>query len=355
MISLFLKSCINVFQNLTDTRVSYFTERKHITGDILLKLCLRLFLDLPLLVGVTVAGYGNGTSGSTPNALTYPLGLALDVNDSLYVSDYGNHRVMKIQAGSLTRSVVADSTGVSGDSLALLNSPAELAVDANSNIYVNDDFNYRVMLWRADSSSGVIVAGNGSNGSAANTIGESVGLALDSQGNIYVSDKANNRVMKWAPNATSGILVAGTGVAGSSSQQLYNLYGLHLDENNSYLYVADLANSRIQRYSLDDATNGTTVAGGNGAGSGSNQLNQPYGICVSKQTGDIYIADFNNNRIQRWSPEATSGITIVGITGVSGTNATLLNGPANVLLDKNETFLYVSDRNNHRVQRFNLT
>jgi DNA-binding beta-propeller fold protein YncE len=161
--------------------------------------------------------------------------------------------------------------------------------------------------------------------------------------------------MKWAPNATSGILVAGTGVSGNSSQQLHSPYGLYLDENNSYLYIADLANSRIQRYSLNTTTNGTTVAGGNGAGSGSNQLNQPYGICVSKQTGDIYIADFNNNRIQRWSPGATSGVTIVGITGVSGINATLLNGPANVILNKNETFLYVTDRNNHRVQRFQLT
>jgi DNA-binding beta-propeller fold protein YncE len=116
-----------------------------------------------------------------------------------------------------------------------------------------------------------------------------------------------------------------------------------------------ILNHRIQRYELGVSANGTTVAGGHGQGSGSNQLNGPYGVCVSKRTGDIYVADTNNNRIQRWSPGATTGVTIIGITGVSGTNSTLLNGPTNVALSTNETFLYVSDCINNRVQRFELT
>jgi sugar lactone lactonase YvrE len=329
-------------------------KERHITDNILLKICLRLFVDSPLLIGVTVAGYGNGTAGTALNALNSPWGLALDVNDSLYVADFINSRVMKLQAGSLTGSIVA-GTGVYGSNATQLRYPAELAVDANSNIYVNDDYNYRVMLWHKNSSSGVRVAGSGTSGSTNNTIGLSAGLAVDSQGNIYVSDQGNHRIMKWAPNATFGTLVAGmTGVHGNSSQLLYKPYGLYLDETNSYLYIADWGNNRIQRYSVNVTTNGTTVAGGNGAGSGSDQFNQPYGVCVSK-TGDIYIADEGNHRIQRWSPGASSGVTIVGITGVSGTNATMLNAPAHVALSKNETFLYVSDTNNHRVQRFNLT
>jgi len=332
-----------------------FPQERHITDHILLKLCLRLFIDSPLLVGVTVAGYGNGTAGTALNALQNPWGLALDVNESLYVSDYSNSRVMRLQAGSLYGSIVA-GTGVLGSNATQLYYPAELVVDGNSNIYVNDDWNYRVMLWRKNSSVGVTVAGNGSLGNSTNTIGQSVGLAVDSQGNIYVSDKDNHRVMKFFPNATSGLIVAGiTDVLGSSNQQLSSPNGLYLDETNSYLYIADFGNNRIQRYYLGITANGTTVAGGNGAGPGSNQLNQPTGVCVSKKTGDIYIADAGNNRIQRWSPGATSGVTIVGITGVSGTNATLLNRAANVILNTNETFLYVSDINNHRVQRFNLT
>jgi DNA-binding beta-propeller fold protein YncE len=170
----------------------------------------------------------------------------------------------------------------------------------------------------------------------------------------YASDQYNNRIMKWVQNATYGILVAGTGEAGSGSQELNQPYGLYLDELNSYLYIADSYNHRIQRYYLGVTTNESTVAGGNGQGSGSHQLNEPGAVCVSKKTGAIYVADTGNNRIQRWSPGATAGVTIAGTAGTSGTAAALLNWPAGVALDANETFLYVSDSNNNRVQRFQL-
>ena len=308
-----------------------------------------------MLSGVTVAGYGNGTPGNAFDALRNPWGLVVDVNDSFYVADSSNARVMKISRESLVGSVVA-GTGVWGSSVFRLNTPSGLAVDANSNIYVNDNFNYRVMLWRKNFSSGIVLVGNGVLGSSANTFGQSIGLVVDSQGNIYVSDKTNHRVMKWAPNATLGILVAGvSGVFGTDNQHLYNPYGLYLDEPNSYLYIADFSNHRIQRYRLDITANGTTVAGGNGMGTGTEQLNNPYGVCVSKKTGDIYIADNQNHRVQRWSPGATAGVTLVGVAGVNGTNATMLNSPASVALNENETYLYVSDLNNHRVQRFKLT
>jgi sugar lactone lactonase YvrE len=308
-----------------------------------------------LLIGYTIGGYNNGTAGNDSKGLNFPWGLALDANNSLYVGDYGNNRVMKLVPGSSTGLVVA-GTGVIGNATTQLYHPTELAVDANSNIYVNDDYNHRVMLWRKNSSSGVMVAGTGSPGTAWNAISNSVGLAVDSHGNIYVCDYGNARVTKWAPNATSGTLVAGqNGASGGGNQQLNRPYGLYLDETNSSLYIADFLNHRIQRYNLNVTANPTTVAGGYGQGSGSNQLDQPAGVYVSKKTGDIYIADQNNHRIQRWSSGATSGVTIVGISGVSGTNATMLNAPADVILNKNETYMYVSDNNNHRVQRYNMT
>jgi hypothetical protein len=57
---------------------------------------------------------------------------------------------------------------------------------------------------------------------------------------------------------------------------------------------------------------------------------------------------------QRWSPGATSGVTIAGTSGLSGASATLLNGPSEVILSLNETYMYVSDAMNNRVQRFQL-
>lgn len=306
------------------------------------------------LVGVTVAGYSNGTSGSTLDALNAPWGLAIDNNDTLYISECGNARVVRIKPGFLNGSIVA-GTGASGGSATQLGCPAEIKIDTNANIYVDDNSHCRVMLWRRNASSGVTVVGDGTCSNTNSTIGGSLGLALDSHGNLYVSDKDYHRVMKWPRNATVGVLVAGSpGVSGNNNQLLNGPYGLHLDENNSYLYIADTGNNRIQRYRLGTAANGTTVAGGNGAGSNSNQLNGPHGVYVSKNNGDIYIADRANNRIQRWSFGASSGVTIAGITGTNGSNATMLDSPVGVIMNMNETFLYVSDRSNHRVQRYRL-
>ncbi len=250
-------------------------------------------------------------------------------------------------------SIVA-GTGEAGSDATQFYAPTAIVVDESSNMYIDDDYNYRVMLWRDNSSSGVMVAGTGYISNTADSFYYSAGLAVDSHKTLYVSDQFNNRVMKWEQNATYGTLIAGTGVAESGSQELNQPYGLYLDELNSYLYIADAYNHRIQRYYLSAMTNVTTVAGGNGAGSGNNQLNTPNDVWVSKKTGDIYIADSFNHRIQRWSPGATSGVTIAGIAGTSGTDSTLLNWPVAVALNPNETFLYVSDRYNNRVQRFEL-
>ena len=306
------------------------------------------------LIGVTVAGYSNGTSGSTLDALSGPWGLAIDQNDTLYISECRNARVVSIKAGFLNGSLVA-GTGSSGASDSQLGCPAEIKIDTSSNIYVVDNTHCRVMLWRKNASTGVTVVGDGTCDNTNTKIGESLGLARDSHGNLYVSDKQYHRVIKWSQNATSGILVAGSpGVSGNNSQMLNGPYGLHLGENNSYLYVADTGNHRIQRYSLGSSANGTTVAGGNGAGSNSNQLNGPHGVYVSKNNGDIYIADRANHRIQRWSPGASTGVTIAGVTGMNGVDATMLNSPVGVIMNMNETFLYVSDRENNRTQRYRL-
>jgi sugar lactone lactonase YvrE len=313
-------------------------------------LVLDFFLSvsaLALQYGVTVGGYSNGTAGNASDALFNPFGIAIGNDDSLFVGEFGNARVIRISVGSLIGTIVA-GTGIKGNASSQLNDPSNLYVDAASNIYVSDTSNGRAMLWPNGSSTGVSVTGT--------TIISSriFGITMDSRKNIYIVETDHHRVTKWAPNATNGTVVAGTGVSGNDSQHLSYPFGLYLDELHSYLYVSDYYNNRIQRFTLGVSMNGTTVAGGNGPGSSDNQLYQPQGLCVSKKTGAIYIADTYNNRVTQWNPGATSGVTIAGIAGINGTNATLLYGPADVALSTNETYLYVSDLNNNRIQRFEL-
>lgn len=311
-------------------------------------------IALSLQNGITVGSYEDGTAGSADDAFSGPFAVAMGFNGSFYVYDYHNNRVMHLYEGSTLGAQVVGSTS-SGSGLGDLNSTTGLYVDALSNIYVNDDFNYRVMFWRNGSSKGKMVAGNGNQGSTLYTLSESVDVTVDSDGNIYVSESSNHRVTRWVPNATSATLVAGeSGAAGNEMNQLNQPMKLYLDELHSHLYIADMGNHRIQRITLGGSTNATTVAGGNGPGSDNDQLSFPTGMYVSRKTGAIYIADSANDRITRWNAGATSGVTIVGIDQQSGTSPMLLNNPIHVIMNLNETLLYVCDSNNNRIQRFQL-
>ncbi|CAF2246921.1 unnamed protein product, partial [Rotaria magnacalcarata] len=68
------------------------------------------------------------------------------------------------------------------------------------------------------------------------------------------------------------------------------------------LYVADFGNNRVMRWTQGDKKQGTVVVGGNGAGAGPNQLNRPIGLSFDRY-GNLYVADHNNHRVQRFSIE----------------------------------------------------
>lgn len=134
------------------------------------------------------------------------------------------------------------------------------------------------------------------------------------------------------------------------------------------LYVVDSGNNRILRFpvSSTSATDGVVVAGGNGMGNGLNQLNNPTSVVVgcngillisdkSEKAIDHSLLTFlisENNRIQRWLPNANIGSTIAG--GTSGVAANQLDSPEFIFFDENFN-LCVVDGYNNRVQSFNFT
>ncbi|CAF3399802.1 unnamed protein product [Rotaria sp. Silwood1] len=302
-------------------------------------------------IGQTVAGFCNGTIGNGSAALKGPWGIYVSPFDGvLYVGDWDLNRFQAYSTFSRTGRIIL-SSGVL--------QPLGIFADSSGTIYMADGTsgNGVVYIQRAGISLTSFPALGLSTTSCLFTgLYTAYGIAVDSSGNIYISLYYCYMVVKWAVNATSGTLVAGVpGVQGSTSNKLGRLRFIHLDENRNALYVSDFINNRIQMFIIGGNGTGTTVAGNSIAGTGLNQLNGPGGIWVTRDSKTLYVADYGNNRVMKWTIGATQGSVVAGsASGVAGSTTQLMNQPADVALDPSETYLYVSDYGNHRIQRFRI-
>ena len=305
----------------------------------------------------TVAGLERGGSGGFfSNLLNGPRGVALDDSGNVYVADTRNHRVQRWAPGATAGVTVVGGNG-QGSAANQFNFPHGVALDDSGNVYVLDTNNHRVQKFASgctntstSTCTGLTVAGGNGRGANPNQFEEPNALALDAARNVYVADRFNYRVQRWAPGATAGVTVAGGNGPGANPNQLSSPAGLAVDSNLN-LYVVDLGNHRVQKWpaGCTSACSGVTVAGGNGQGSAANQFNFPFGVALD-DSGNVYVADTNNHRVQRWAPGATAGVTVAG-GNFAGSYPPDFRYPLGVTVDANRN-VYVADTENNRVQKW---
>ncbi len=295
--------------------------------------------------GIVLAG-GNTYLANQFNSI---LGILLDKAENLYVIDYSNQRVLRFAKNTTTAIVVAGGNG-SGDKLNQLNGPIGIALDSQNNVYVVEELNHRVTKWAPGAIEGIVVAGGNGQGANLNQLNYPGSVTIDSQGNIYVSDTNNHRIQKWQPGASNGITIAGGNGAGSSLNQLNNPKSI-LFNSIGDLIIDDGENYRILKWNLN--TNlGTIIAGGNVNGSG-NQWSWHFGMSLTLDALDnIYLSDTGNARIIKWVPGETGGNVVAGGNGW-GSNSNQLNSPYGIAIDMSGNLL-VGDSGNQRIQKFNL-
>jgi DNA-binding beta-propeller fold protein YncE len=223
------------------------------------------------------------------------------------------------------------------------------------------------------------VSGLGTSGFANGTASAALfsyptGITMDGAGNLYIADQANNQIRKLITNATTGAVTAstlsGTVAPGSSNAtaigqiaSFNNPSGVAYDATTGNIYVADFGNHTIRRITSAGAVN--VFAGVSGSSGNNNDIipatgtaqainprfNSPAGVAVDA-VGNVYVADYGNNRIRKISTTGTI-TTVAGSSAgkVDGTGtAARFSGPRSVAVDAVGN-IYVADVNNNLIRK----
>ncbi|CAF1467364.1 unnamed protein product [Adineta steineri] len=175
--------------------------------------------------------------------------LVMDKYGFLYVSDYMKSEVRRWKMGEYNNEgiIVAGGYG-KGNQFNQLNCPTFIFVDEEQSVYISDSNNHRVMKWRKDAT-GVVVAGGNGKGGNLNQLSSPEGIFVNDLGQVYVADSRNDRVMRWCEGKEEGEVVVGGNGKGSQSNQLNCPTGLCFDDEGN-LYVADYGNHRIENFEI---------------------------------------------------------------------------------------------------------
>jgi hypothetical protein len=331
----------------------------------------------------TIAGNGTaGFSGDGASAilakLDHPHAVAVDAAGNVYIADKNNNRIRKVStAGDITTIAGLTAAGYSGDGLAAtlaqLNNPNGVAVDATGNIYICDGDNSCI---RKINTLGIIstVAGNGTAGyggdggpATAAVLNLPSGIALDAAGNLYIDDNNNYRIRK----ITSGTIttVAGTGTLGytgdgtpATAADIPFSYGVAVDGSGN-LFISFYDYSRIRKvntlgYISTFAGDGTPGFVGDGGPATAAEFDGPWGIAADA-TGNVFISDQNNNRVRKINTSgniatvAGSGSSIFSGDGGPATAAGI-NSPIGVAVDGSGN-IFIVDYLNERIRRVGAT
>ncbi len=311
---------------------------------------ITLARTISTVAGTGTSGYGGDGGAATSAQLQRPWGVAVDAAGNLYIADQANNRIRKVDtSGNITTFAGTGTAGFFGDAgpaiSAELNNPYNVATDRAGNVYIADYYNSCV---RKVDTSGTIttVAGiggsygfSGDGGPATSaSMSAPIGLAIDPAGNIYIGDYFNNRVrvvnVQASAMTIAGVMipagaimtVAGNGMAGYTGDnnaatvaELNGLNGVALDSAGN-IYIADYDNNVIRKVTTAGvistfAGNGTQGSSGDGNPATSAELYKPWTV-VMDSAGDLYIGDEGNYRVRK--VDTSGNITTVAGTGTLG-------------------------------------
>ncbi|WP_295795539.1 gliding motility-associated C-terminal domain-containing protein [Mucilaginibacter sp.] len=369
------------------------------------------------ILGVVTTLAGSGTTGSTNGTGTAasfngPIGIAVDVAGNVYVADSYNNLIRKITTTGVVTTLAgsgaqgdADGTGAA----ASFKDPIGMKIDADGNLYVTDAQNNKI---RKITSAGVVttVAGKLTLGAADGDLGTATfntpfGIAIDANGNLYIGDTNNNSIRKIAADFFTidkplppGLVfdmhtgdISGTPTAASPATDYtitaYNAAGNYATVVSIAVNVVAVPLPAAPQISYDSpkvyppgtpippltphntggpvpqtAFGKATVFAGNGSKGNNDNIgtdasfNFPTDVATDSK-GNVYVADRDNSLIRKITP--TGQVTTFAGNGTSqvtdgqGTAASF-KGPTSITIDGSDN-IYVVDSYGDAVRKITPT
>ncbi len=291
--------------------------------------------------------YQMGTASTGTDSFVDPRGIQATDDGRLLVADEWDYALKEYAVDASGATFVRKLFGGAPPQQGV-NSPRGLAVNASGQLYVSDWWNQRIVRTDAAPAPASYLSW-GQRGTRADP--GSLNFAWDvavqpTTGRVFVANRESHEITVFDGG---GAFVTKWGTRGTAVGQLQFPQGLSFAPDGT-LWVADSANSRLQRFSIDGAGNGTFVSTVGAAGSAAGQLNMPTGIDVAAN-GVVWVADTLNNRVQSYNP-ATGTWSVFTRPGGTGTQAMLVPWGVTVAPDGS---IWIADTGRNRVIKMSPT
>ena len=163
---------------------------------------------------------------------------------------------------------------------------------------------------------------------------------MDAEDTVIVADYWNHRIVGWKRDATSGTVLAGGNGQGNRTDQLNYPVAVIFDNETDSLIICDWQNRRVTRWSRRNGTlSGVTI------------IDDIYcfGLAMDDE-GSLYVTDTVQSEVRRYRRGETIGTVVAGGNG-KGAGLHQFDEPYYVFVDR-EHAVYVSDNFNHRVMKW---
>ncbi len=235
-----------------------------------------------------------GAKGEGPGQLGRPMNLTI-VADELYVADYWNDRIQVFGLDGAPHRAV----GKLGEGPGEFRSPGGVAIAANGDLIVADFYGQRIQRL---STEGDFINQWGTTGQVGIWSGEfnyPTDVAIAPDGTLYVADGYNDRIQVF--DADGKFLRKwggpfGMNIFGPFNGWFATVTSVDIGPHGN-VFVADFYNNRIQKFAPD----GTFLAAFGDQGQGPGQFDKAIAVSVARD-GIVFVVDYGNNRIQKWEP-----------------------------------------------------